>query len=124
MLQQGPLLADEKHPATKHQTNKGKPQINMSVPGVSVEIMSLVSIACVIQTYSTVVADTGCLPASIVATGVTLVQLEAVVFVPAHVQQRNTKRPLACQDKPHSFYRMPKSICGFTHRENTLSMLL
>lgn len=46
------------------------------------------------QAYRTVVADASSLPASIVPTGVTLVQLEAVVFVPAHVQQRHSKRPL------------------------------
>lgn len=54
------------------------------------------------QTYSAVVANTGCLPASIVAAGVALVQLEAVMFIPAHVEKRDTKRPLTCQDEPQT----------------------
>lgn len=53
-----------------------------------------------IQTYSAIVADTGCLPASVVATGVALIQLETIMFVPAHVEQGNTKWSLPCQDTP------------------------
>lgn len=45
-----------------------------------------------ITTHSAVVSDARGLPAAVVATGVALVQLEAVVFVPAHVEQRDTKR--------------------------------
>lgn len=55
-----------------------------------------------IQTYSTVVANTGCLPASVVAAGVTLIELKTIVFVPAHVEQRNAKRSLTCQDTPEA----------------------
>lgn len=57
-----------------------------------------------VQTYSTVVANTGCLPASVVAAGVTLIQLKTIVFVPAHVEQRNAKRSLPCQDTPEAKY--------------------
>lgn len=72
------------------------------------------------QTYRAVVPNTGCLPASIVAAGVTLVQLEAIVFVPAHVQQRDTKRPLPCKDKPYSCYRAPTS----SYRDENTSVFL
>lgn len=54
------------------------------------------------QTYSTVVADAGCLPASVVTAGVTLIQLKTIVFVPAHVEQRHTKWSLPCQDTPEA----------------------
>ena len=50
------------------------------------------------ETYSTVVPDAGGLPASVVSTGVTLVELEAVVFVPAHVEQRDSKGTLSCEN--------------------------
>ena len=48
------------------------------------------------RTYGTIVADTGGLPASVVAAGVTLVELETIVFVPTHVQQRHAKGPFPC----------------------------
>lgn len=57
------------------------------------------------HTYSTVVADAGCLPASVVATGIALVELEAVMLVPAHVQQRNAEWPLTYQDKHTRFVK-------------------
>lgn len=59
-----------------------------------------------LQTYSTVIANAGRLPASVVTTGVTLVELEPIVFVPAHVQQRHTKGPFSFLDRPHRCYHM------------------
>lgn len=50
-----------------------------------------------IVTYRAIVADAGGLPASIVATGVGLVELVAVVLVPAHVENGYSKRAFACQ---------------------------
>ena len=46
-----------------------------------------------------IVADTGGLPAAIVATGITLVQLEPIVGVPAHVQNGDSERTLACMEE-------------------------
>ena len=42
-----------------------------------------------------IVADAGGLPSSVVSGGIGLVELEAVVLVPAHVEERHTKRALA-----------------------------
>ena len=47
------------------------------------------------MTHGAVVADAGGLPAAVVPAGVALVQLEPIVLVPAHVQQRHAKRTLA-----------------------------
>lgn len=71
------------------------------------------------QTYSTVVANTGCLPASIVAAGVTLIQLETVVFVPTHVEQGNAKRSLSCKNKPHR-KQDTQILCSY--RETSLNI--
>ena len=51
------------------------------------------------RTHRTVVSNTCGLPATIVSTGVTLVQLEAVVFVPPHVEQGHAERTFACRIK-------------------------
>ncbi len=48
---------------------------------------------CVCFTHCAVVADACGFPASIVSAGVTLIELEAVVFVPSNIQQRHTKGP-------------------------------
>ena len=42
-----------------------------------------------------IVADAGGLPSSVVSGGIGLVELEAVVLVPAHVEERHTERALA-----------------------------
>ena len=44
-----------------------------------------------------VVSDAGRLPTAVVATGIGLIQLIAVVFVPAHVEKRDTERTLAAE---------------------------
>ena len=45
--------------------------------------------------YLMIVANACGLPAAIVPTGITLVQLEPIVRVPAHVQDGHSKRTLA-----------------------------
>jgi len=47
------------------------------------------------ETDSTVVANACSFPAAVIATWVTLIQLKAVVLVPANVKDWHTKRPLA-----------------------------
>lgn len=75
-----------------------------------------------VRTYSAVVANTGGLPASVVAAGVALIQLKTVVFVPAHVEQGNAKRSLPCKDTadlslpgrptaPRLWRQIPKTDC-------------
>lgn len=49
-----------------------------------------------IFSYCTVVADAGSFPASIVSTRVTLVELKAIMLIPAHVEQWYTKWPFTC----------------------------
>lgn len=66
--------------------------------GVVALIISRLFFKC---TYSAVVANACCLPAAVVAAGVTLVQLETIVFVPAHVEQRDTKWPLPWKSRSH-----------------------
>ena len=48
--------------------------------------------------YLVVVSNTRGLPPSIVTTGITLVQLETKVRVPAHVEDRDAKWSLACRE--------------------------
>lgn len=47
-----------------------------------------------------VVTDASRLPACIVARGIGLVKLKAVVLIPAHVQQRYTKGPSLKEETP------------------------
>ena len=51
------------------------------------------------DSYLVVVSDARGFPSSVVATGVTLVQLEAIVWIPPHVEDRDAKRTLACEDE-------------------------
>lgn len=50
-----------------------------------------------IMTYHTVISYACCLPPTVVATGITLIQLIAIVFVPAHVQNGYTKWSQTCR---------------------------
>lgn len=54
------------------------------------------------ETHSAVVPDACSLPAAVVSTGVALVELEAVVFIPAHVEQRDTKWPFSLKTSTHA----------------------
>lgn len=49
------------------------------------------------MTYHTVISYACCLPPTVVATGITLIQLVAIVFVPAHVQNGYTKWSQTCR---------------------------
>lgn len=64
------------------------------------------------DTYSTVIANACCFPASIVSTGVTLVELETVVLIPAHVQQGHSEGPFAF--KMHTLFALTYSE-HYTH---------
>lgn len=60
-------------------------------------------ISVLVDTYSAVVPDARGLPAAVVSTGVALVELEAVVLVPAHVEQRHSEGTLPCEDGQAGF---------------------
>lgn len=55
------------------------------------------------DTHSAVVSNTRGFPSPVISTGVTLIELKAVVLIPANVQQRHTKGTL-------SFNKEKKSI--------------
>lgn len=47
------------------------------------------------DTHSAVVSNTRGFPSPVIPTGVTLIELKAVVLIPANVQQRHTKGTLS-----------------------------
>lgn len=53
------------------------------------------ALQCHEDTHSAVVSNTRGFPSPVIPTGVTLIELKAVVLIPANVQQRHTKGTLS-----------------------------
>lgn len=58
-------------------------------------VHNYVGMGCGRKTHRAVVSDAGGFPAPIIPAGITLVELKAVVLIPANVQQGDTKGTLA-----------------------------